>query len=121
MASVGAPVLVGAVIVMCACGGSGTPEGSIVLTSDRDGDPELFVLGPDGEARQLTDNDGDDTNPDWSPDGSRIAFTSDRDGDLEIFVMNADGTGTRQLTHNEVDNGAADWSPDGTHIVYDGV
>ena len=103
------------------CGGSNPSVGSIVLESDRDGEPEIFVLDRDGGAPlQLTDNDVFDGNPDWSPDGSRLVFTSDRDGGLEIYVMNADGSGTVQLTDDGVDNGAADWSPDGTRIVFDG-
>ena len=104
-----------------ACGGSDPSVGSIVLQSDRDGEPEIFVLDPDGGAPlQLTDNDDFDTNPDWSPDGSQLVFTSDRDGDLEIYMMNADGSGVIQLTDDDVYNGAADWSPDGKRIVFDG-
>ena len=74
------------------CGGGGSGD-LIAFQSDRDGDWEVFVMNADGtEVRQLTDSDGWDGSPDWSPDGKRIAFTSDRYGDWEVFVMNADGS-----------------------------
>ena len=74
-------------------GTSVPPPTRIAFHSGRDRDWEIFVMNPDGsEVRQLTDNDGWDWSPAWSPDGKHIAFSSDRDGDREIFVMNADGT-----------------------------
>ena len=47
----------------------------------------------------LTNHDGIDYWPVWSPDGKRIAFTSNRDGNYEIYVMDADGGNQRNLTH----------------------
>ena len=37
-----------------------------------------------GEVRQLTDGEGDDGSPAWSPDGSSIAFISDRGGSRDV-------------------------------------
>ena len=50
----------------------------------------------------LTQHLKSDRSPDWSPDGSRIAFSSDRDGDYEIYVMDADGTNPVQLTEGSM-------------------
>ncbi len=52
-----------------------------------------------GQTR-LTSNAVSDLEPNWSPDGSRIAFVSNRDGNYEIYVMNADGTGQARVTNN---------------------
>ena len=79
-----------------------------------------------GERTNLTaDSEGYDTSPDWSPDGSRIAFTSSREGGNEVYVMNADGSNVRRLTHGvDVANDVYDesyaprWSPDGSKISY---
>ena len=53
-----------------------------------------------GSEKRLTNNNGADSKPGWSPDGSRIIFTSDRGGSQDIYLMNADGTGVTQLTSN---------------------
>jgi len=56
-----------------------------------------------GQAR-LTNNQADDFQPAWSPDGSRLAFVSDREGNFEIYVMSADGWGQARLTNNAADD-----------------
>ena len=85
-----------------------SPDGMrIAFMPERDGDWDIWVMNADGsEQVRLTRHPGDpagwDTpigwnwDPDWSPDGSRIAFVSTRDGGFQqedVFVMNADGTG----------------------------
>jgi Tol biopolymer transport system component len=58
-------------------------------------------------------------NPQYSPDGSRIAFQSDRSGNLEIWVCNSDGSNPVQLTSLESSSGTPRWFPDGRRIVFD--
>jgi len=96
-------------------GHGGGFEGKIAFVSDRDGNPEIYVVNPDGsKLTNLTKHAALDVGPDWSPDGRRIAFTSDRDGDAGVYVMNADGSGVRRLTTG----GAPVWSPDGKRIAF---
>ena len=67
------------------------------------------------DQRRITSNGTNDTDPAWSPDGSKIAFTRRSD----VWVMDADGTDQRNLTEPlGVGNDAA-WSPDGTKIAFD--
>lgn len=86
-------------------------------------DPEIFRINTDGTGRKkLTDNTFSDYNPDWSPDGSKMAFVSNRDtgsGVFQLYVMDADGANVRRLTNDTsyMDMNPA-WSPDGTRIAF---
>jgi len=75
---------------------------------------------PDGTPPpvNLTNNPASDTDPNWSPDGSMIAFASTRDNNHNIYVMNADGSGQTRLTRNAAPDFSPAWSPDGTRIVF---
>ena len=63
-----------------------------------------------------------DLDPDFSPDGSKIAFSSARDGlEQEIWVARADGGGPMLLTRGAAgrNRGSPRWSHDGKRIVFD--
>ena len=52
-------------------------ELTIVFTSARDGNLEIYVMDADGGNQEnLTNNPANDSQPDWSPDGTKIAFVS---------------------------------------------
>ncbi|HET6199252.1 MAG: protein kinase [Candidatus Acidiferrales bacterium] len=58
--------------------------------------------------------------PNWSPDGSRVAFTSIRGGEFGIYEKPADGSGHEEVL---VPSGPEqiyplDWSPDGKLLAY---
>ena len=67
----------------------------IVYAAGTGAGAELYVLHPERRrARRLTRNRVADGSPDWSPDGTRIAFARGR----HVYVVNADGTGLRRLS-----------------------
>jgi Tol biopolymer transport system component len=84
----------------------------------------LFTMKADGSGvTQLTFNPERDFDPEWSRDGSRIAFTSDRDGptpplNFEIYAMDATGGSQLRLTNDAEFDNSATWSPDGTKIAF---
>ena len=85
-----------------------------------EGDLEIFTMYRDGTGlKQLTENAALDFDPEWSPDGERIAFQSDRTFFSDIFVMNADGTGQTNVTNNRAFDRSATFSPDGERIAFD--
>src|SRR6185503_764601 len=75
---------------------------------------------PDNDPIQLT-SAGENTDPNWSPDGEKIVFVSSRNGTRDIYVMNADGTGQTRLTTDPEWDADPAWSPDGTRIVFTSV
>lgn len=85
------------------------------------GTQQLFTIEPDGSnEQQLTDfPTASIEDPDWSPDGSKIAFGTDLGGNVHIYVVNADGSGLTQITSGDGFESAPSWSPDGTEMAID--
>lgn len=61
-----------------------------------------------------------DYNPQFSPDGKRIAFHSTRSGQAEIWIADSEGLNAYQLTSMGAPvTGSPRWSPDGAMIAFD--
>ena len=60
--------------------------------------------------------------PDWSPDGKKIAFVASTvpgyTPPRTLYVMNADGSGVRALTGPGFAADWPSWSPDGRWLVF---
>ena len=84
----------------------------------RDGDRDHAAVRLLGGGAGAQINARGDSEPSWSPDGTRIAFTRLVGRNLEVFVMKADGSGQRALTHGSPNHLDPAWSPDGKTIAY---
>ena len=60
-----------------------------------------------------------ESGPQFSPDGSKIAFESTRSGAYEVWMCRSDGSGLIQLTDFNSVTGTPRWSPDGQQIAFD--
>jgi Tol biopolymer transport system component len=96
-------------------------SGKVVFDSDRSGTYQIYVydVGSDSIV-QLTNASGRSIEPDWSPDGQRIAFSSTHADGVhpELAVMDADGGDLKTLTSDGAFAVGAAWSPDGRFIAY---
>lgn len=94
-------------------------DGTLVIASDRDGSLTLWRLDTaDARPVAITDSLGSDMQPDWSPDGQRIAFFSDRSGNNDIWVVPGSGGTAVQLTTDAADDSNPYWSPDGGRLAF---
>ena len=91
----------------------------------------IHVMNNDGTGKmRLTRNPANNTTPELSPDGKRVAFVSwyKAKGPLirlpmqeigpDIYTINIDGSGLNKLTNTKVHESSPTWSPDGKHIAY---
>ena len=101
------------------------PTPVFAFTSDRDGDPDIYVRHADGSTVKLTHNRVGDFDAVWSPDGSTFVFVRGVGTGSALFVMDADGTDVRRLTTpvrtpeglTSLDMAPA-WSPDGRRVAF---
>lgn len=71
-----------------------------------------------GEARRLTASIGQETNPNYSPDGKWIAFSGQYEGNTDVYVIPAEGGVPKRLTFHPQPDMAQGWTPDGKRILF---
>jgi Tol biopolymer transport system component len=114
-----------------------SPDGSVLaFDSDGGGTAAISVYVMDAvdghHARRVTTPPAgtSDSEPRFSPDGSRVLFTRYRGGHRlksgrtvgdtsAVFTVRLDGSGLRRVTGWGTRVGQADWSPDGRRIVFE--
>jgi Tol biopolymer transport system component len=95
-----------------------SPDGRFVAyRSEPNEYPELWLMNANGTGQDRLTRDGGF--PDWSPDGSMIAYApgGGPSGRSSIAIMNADGSGQRRLPDSDYGEYPS-WSPDGQRIAF---
>jgi Tol biopolymer transport system component len=89
------------------------PDGSIGYLVESVG--QYRAVRPDGSGRRvLSVLDHTFHDPDWSPDGSQVAYASE----AEIWIAAADGANPRNMTQHPGQDRAPRWSPDGARLTF---
>ncbi len=98
---------------------SWSPTGEFLFAGEQNGNRDIYAANDSNPSSvRLTTSAGDDWQPDWSPDGKKVAFSSNRNGNFEIYVMDADGSNLVQLTDSRGFDEWPVWSPDGRQIAF---
>ena len=80
---------------------------------------QIHVAAVDGSFdRPFTFGEKSNYSPQFSSDGSMLAFLSNRAGSAQVFVMPVDGGEARQVTHAPSAISYFKWSPDDTRIAW---
>ncbi len=79
---------------------------------------ELWLVDRNGgTAKRLVSQPGKKSRPNFSPDGSLLAFSMERGGDTQTYVMPVAGGEARQLTWHPKDSIPLGWTADGKEIL----
>jgi Tol biopolymer transport system component/DNA-binding winged helix-turn-helix (wHTH) protein len=86
-------------------------------------DARIHRLRPGAPETPFIQSTNADWNPQYSPDGRRVAFQSQRaDERFEVWLADAEGTNATRLTRGPGGaQGAPRWSPDGRTIAFDSM
>ncbi|MBN2420551.1 MAG: PD40 domain-containing protein, partial [Deltaproteobacteria bacterium] len=84
----------------------------IAFVAITEGIHDIYTMDPDGRGiKMLTQGNGNNEEPCWSPDGRYIVFSSSRSGGYHLYIMNANGYNQRRITYFKGEETAPSWSP----------
>jgi len=99
------------------------PDGRrMAFVSTRAGSPQIYAMSSDGTDQELLapfdyGATGPSNAPEWSPDGSAVAFHRDIDRAHQVFILDVGSRRFKQLTSSGR-NSDPTWAPDGRHLAF---
>ena len=88
---------------------------TVAYTADAAGSRQLFTLSlRGGYPIQLTASEKPVSDPQWSPDGRRLAYVRDE----AIWVVDVDGSRQVEVTAHPAGTSTPRWSPDGRQLAF---
>jgi len=80
----------------------------------------IWLASTDGQRSVQLTQGGSDSQPRWSPDGTKLAFTSARGDKPQIHIIHVTEPGGEAFRLTNLTNGAnsPSWSPDGVQIAF---
>jgi eukaryotic-like serine/threonine-protein kinase len=103
-----------------------SPDGhrlALGLVDPQKSETDLWIRDLDrGVTSRLTFENGDELNPVWSPDGTRLAYSSNRNGVFRPLIRKASGLGAAESLASvsriqATAIGPSDWSRDGKRLI----
>ncbi len=91
---------------------------SVELEADKKATHIWLVAGAGGEARQLTQGEGSDSRPRWSPDGQSLAFVSTRGGKSQVWILPLSGGEARELTSISTGADGVVWAAKSDNLLF---
>lgn len=85
------------------------PHGRIVFSGMDGFVNDIFVVDLDGNITRLTQNQGGNKDPSWSPDGRHVVFLSKRTGKWKVWIMTEDGRYQFPITTEAGAYATPDW------------
>jgi len=80
---------------------------------------DLWVANLDGsQPKRLTIDEGVESNPMFSPDGSLIAFSAQYDGNTDVYVIPVEGGIPKRLTWHPANDVVKGFTPDGRSVLF---
>ncbi len=92
----------------------------LVYTGGRSNKYDIYKIPSDGSGAEirLTESEGLNDGPEFTPDGNYIYFNSSRTGKMQLWRMKPDGKEQEQVTNDEFNNWFPHISPDGKWIAF---
>jgi serine/threonine protein kinase len=95
-------------------------QAQIAFVKGPPGNTDIYIASAEGnQIYPITNNQCDEAEPDWSPDGQEVIYHSNCDGAYNLWKININGGPPTQLTRfSDQDLREPDWSPYGDQIAY---